>query len=149
MLCLLLQTFVPDAFRMIGIHLLQSAVGGTQARTPKAVIRLAPNKGRTLPLLELLLELPHNRRTRHIVGDVCAAWDRVRPARWLIVMQKQLFALYKVARLLTYPYADRATGASYRGTMTPAIRRKLAMAGECTNNTPTFSAVGAVQAAHL
>ena len=49
---------------------------------------MAVNKGGTLPLLELALELQHNRKTRCIVGDVCAAWDHVRPPRWLMVLRK-------------------------------------------------------------
>ena len=40
-------------------------------------------------------------------------------------------------------------GASYRGTMTQLIRRKLAMARKCTSNAPTISEVATVQAAHL
>ena len=63
--------FVLEAFGMIDIHLLQTAVGGTLARTAKAVIPLPHNKGRTLPLLELALELRHNRKTRRSAGG-CA-----------------------------------------------------------------------------
>ena len=48
--------------------------------------------------------------------------------------------------MLAYPRAERATGASYRGTMTESIRHKLAMAGECTINAPTISAQASVQA---
>ena len=71
------------------------------------------------------------------------------PPRWLIVLQKQLFSMYKVVRVLTYPHTERATGASYRGTMTQSIRRKLALAGECTSNAPTISEVATTQAGHL
>ena len=65
------------------------------------MIRLAVNKGRTLPLLELALELRHNRKTRRTVVDVCAVWDRVRPPSWLTVLQKQLFSLYNIVWVLT------------------------------------------------
>ena len=112
-------------------------------------MRLALNKGRTLPLLELALELRHNRKTKCTVMDVRAVSDRVRPPRWLIVLQKQLLSPYNVVRVITYPHAERATGASYRGTMTQSIRRKLAMAGECTSKAPTISEVTTAQAAHL
>ena len=134
---------------MLDVHLLQTAVGGTRCQTPKAVIRVALNKGRTLPLLQLALELRHNRKTRRTVGHVRAAWGSSRPPRWLLVLQKQVFSLYNIVRVLTYPRAERATGASYRGTMTQSIRRKLAMAGECTINAPTISAQASVQAAYL
>ena len=91
---------------MIDIQLLQTAMAGTWARTPKAVIRLAVNKGRrTLPLLELVLELRHNRKTRRTVVDVHAAWDRVRPPRWPIVLRKQPFSVYNIVRVLAYPHA--------------------------------------------
>ena len=109
-------------------------------------MRLALNKG---SLLELALELQHNRKTRRIVVDVRAVWDHVRPPKWLIVLQKQPFSLYNVVRVLTYPHVERATGASYWGTMTQSIRRKLAMAGECTSNAPTISEVATAQAVHL
>ena len=112
-------------------------------------MRLAPNKGRTLPLLELALELRHNRKTRRTMLDVRTVWDRVRPPRWLIVLQKHLFSLYNVVRVLTYPHTERATGVSYRGTATGSIRRKLAMAVECTSNAPTISEVATAQAGHL
>ena len=134
---------------MIDIQLLQTAVAGTRARTPKALIPLAVNKGKTLPLLELALEVQHNRKTTRSVGDVRAAWDRVRPPRWPIVLQKQLFSLYDIGRVLTYPHVERATRASHRGTITQAIRRKLAMAEECTSNAPALSEVATIQAAHL
>ena len=134
---------------MIDIHLVQTSVGGTRARTPKAVILLALNKGKCLPLSELALELRHNRMTRHIVGDVCAPLDCVHQRRWMIVLQKQLFSLCNVVRILTSPHAKRATAASYRGTMTQAMRLKVAMIGECTTNTPTISNVATVQAANL
>ena len=112
-------------------------------------MRLALNKGRTLPLLELALELRKNRKTRRTLVDVRAVWDHVRPPRWLIVLHKQLFSLYNVVRVLTYPHAERATGASYRGTMPQSISRKLAMAGECTSNAPTILEVATAQAGHL
>ena len=106
-------------------------------------MRLALNKGKTLPLLELALELRHNRKTRRTVVDVRAVWDHVCPPRWLIILQKQLFSLYNVVRVVTYQHTKRATGVSYRGTMTQSIRRKLAMARECMSNTPTISEVAA------
>ena len=132
---------------MIDVRFLQTAAGGTRARTPKAVIRVALNKGRTLPLLQLALR--HNRNTRRNVGHVRAVWGSSRPPRWLLVLQKQVFSLYNIVRVLTYPCAERATGASYGGTMTQSIRRKLAMAGECTINAPTISAQACVQASCL
>ena len=89
---------------MVDIHVLQTAVGGTWARTPKVVMRLALKKGRALPQLELELELRHNTKPRHTVLDVRVVWDRVRPPRWLIVLQKQLFSPYNVVRVLTYPH---------------------------------------------
>ena len=52
-------------------------------------------------------------------------------------------------RVLTYPRAERANGASYRGTMTQSIRRRLAMAGGCTINAPTISAQASVQPSYL
>ena len=134
---------------MIDVRFLQTAVGGTRVRTPKAVIRVALNKGRTLPLLHLALDLRHNRKTRRNVGHVRAACGSSRPPRWLLVLQKQVFSLYNIVRLLTYPRAERATGASYRGTMTQSIRRKLAMAGECTINATTISAHASIQASCL
>ena len=134
---------------MIDVRFLQTAVGGTRIRTPKALIRVALNKGRTLPLLQLALDLRHNRKTRRNVGHVRAAFSSSRVPRWLLVLQKQVFSLYNIVRVLTYPRAERATGASYRGTMTQSIRRKLAMAGECTINAPTISAQASVQASHL
>ena len=42
---MLLRIFVPDAFKMIDILLLQTAGGGTRPKTPKALNRLALNKG--------------------------------------------------------------------------------------------------------
>ena len=96
------------------------------------MIRVALNKGRTLPLLQLALDLRHNRKTRRNVGHVRAAWGSCRPRGWLLVPQKQVFSLYNIVRVLTYLRAERAAGASYRGTMTQSIRCKLAMAGECT-----------------
>ena len=78
-----------------------------------------------------------------------AAWGSSRPPRWLLVLQKQVFSLYNIVRVLKYPRAERATGASHRGTMTPSIRRKLAMAGDCTINAPTVSAQACVQASCL
>ena len=134
---------------MIDVRFLQTTVGGTRVRTPKAVIRVALNKGRTLPLLQLALDLRHNRKTRRNVGHVRAAWGSTRPPRWLLVLQKQVFSLYNIVRVLTYPRAKRAAGASYRGTMTQSIRRKLATAGECTVNAPTISAQASVQASCL
>ena len=134
---------------MIDLRFLQTAMGGTRVRTPKAVIRVALNKGRTLPLLQLALDLRHNRKTRRNVGHVRAAWGFSRPPRWLLVLQKQFFSLYNIVRVLTYPRAERATGASYRGTMTQSIRRKLAMARECTITAPTISAQACVQASCL
>ena len=124
-------------------------MGGTRVRTPKAVIPVALNKGRTLPLLQLALDLRHNRKTRRNVGHVRAAWGSSCPPRWLLVLQKQVFSLYIIVRVLTYPRAKRATRASYRGTMTQFIRRKLAMAGECTINAPSISAQASVQASYL
>ena len=134
---------------MIDVRFLQTAVGGTRVRTPKALIRVALNKGRTLPLLQLALELRHNRKTRRNVGHVRAAFSSSRVPRWLLVLQKQVFSLYNIVRVLTYPRAERATRAPYRGTMTQSIRRKLAMARECTINAPTISAQASVQASHL
>ena len=131
------------------MRFLQTAVGGTRVRTPKALIRVALNKGRTLPLLQLALDLRHNRKSRRNVGNVRAAFGSSRPPRWLMVLQKQVFSLYMIVRVLTYPRAERATGASYCGTMTRSIRRKPAMAGECTINAPTISAQASVQASHL
>ena len=58
---------------MIDVRFLQTAVGGTHVRTPKAVIGLALNKGRTLPLLQLALDLCHDRKTRRNVGHLRAA----------------------------------------------------------------------------
>ena len=103
---------------MIDVRFLQTAVGGTRVRTPKALIRVALNKGRTLPLLQRALDLRHNRKTRRNVGHVRAAFSSSRVPRWLLVLQKQVFSLYNIVRVLTYPRAERATGASYRGTMT-------------------------------
>ena len=134
---------------MIDVRFLQTAVGGPRVRTPKALIRVALNKGRTLPLLQLALDLRHNRKTRRNIGHVRAAFSSSRVSRWLLVLQKQVFSLYNTVRVLTYPRAEKATGASYRGTMTQSIRRKLAMAGECTINAPTISARASVQASHL
>ena len=134
---------------MIDVRFLQTTVGVTRVRTPKALIRVALNKGRTRPLLQLELDLRHNKKTRRNVGHVRAAFGSSRPPRWLLVLQKQVFSLYNIVRVLTYPRAERANGASYRGTMTQSIRRKLAMAGECTINAPTISAQVCVQASHL
>ena len=134
---------------MIDVRFLQTAVGGTRIRTPKALIRVALNKGRTLPLLQLAPDLRRNRKTIHNVGHVWAGFSSSRVPRWLLVLQKQVFSLYNIVRVLTYPHAERATGASYRGTMTQSIRRKLAMAGECTINAPTISAQASVQASQL
>ena len=55
---------------MIDVRFLQTAAGGTRVRTPKALIRVALNKGRTVPLLQLALYLRHNRKTRRNVGHV-------------------------------------------------------------------------------
>ena len=133
---------------MIDVRFLQTAVGGTRVRTPKALIRVALNKGRTLPLLQLALYLRHNRKTRRNVGHVRAAFGSTKmvvgPAE-----ASMYNSLYNIVRVLTYPRAERATGASYRGTMTQSIRRKLATAGECTINAPTISAQASVQASHL
>ena len=134
---------------MIDVRFLQTAVGGTRVRTRKALIWVALNKGRTLPLLQQALDLRHNRKARRNVGHVRAAFISSRVPRWLLVVQKQVFSLYHIVRVLTYPRAERATGASYRGTMTQSIRRKLAMAGECTISAPTISAQAIVQASHL
>ena len=134
---------------MIDVRFLQTAVGGTRVCTRKAVIRVALNKGRTLPLLQLAVDLRHNRQTRHNGVHVRAVWDSSHPPRWLLVLQKRVFSLYNIVRLLTYPRAERATGASYRRTITQSIRCKLAMAGECTINGPTISAQACVQASHL
>ena len=82
-------------------------------------------KGRTLPLLQVALDLRHNRKTTRNVGHVRAAWGSSCPPRWLLVLQKQVFSLYNIVRVLTYPRVERGTGASYRGTMTQSIRRKL------------------------
>ena len=112
-------------------------------------MRVALNKGRTLPLLQLALDFRHNRKTRRNVGHVRAAFSSRRVPRWLLVLQKQVFSLYNIVRVPTYPRAERATGASYRGTMTQSIRRKLAMEEECTINAPTISAQASVQAPHL
>ena len=100
-------------------------------------------------MLQLALDLHHNGKTRRNVGHVRAAFSSSRVPRWLLVLQKQVFSLYNIVRVLTYPRAERATGASYRGTMTQSIRRKLAMAGECTINAPTISSQASVQASHL
>ena len=81
--------------------------------------------------------------------DLHATGDCVRPPRWLILLWKQLFSLHNIVRVRTYPQVERATGASYRGTMTPVIRRKLAMVGECSSNAPTILEVAIAQAAHL
>ena len=134
---------------MINVCFLQTAVGGTRVRTLKAVIWVALNKGRTLPLLQLALDLRHNRKSRRNVGHVRVAWGSSRPPRWLLVLQKQVFSLYNIVRVLTHARAERATGASYRGTMTQSIRGKLAMAGECTINAPAISAQACVQPSHL
>ena len=134
---------------MIHVRFLQTAVGGTRVRTSKALIRVALNKGRTLPLLELALDLCHNRKTRRNVGHVRPAFNSSRVPRWLLVLHKQVFSLYNIVRVLTYPHAERATGASYRGTMPQSFRRKLAMAGECTINAPAISAQASDQASHL
>ena len=72
------------------------------------------------------------------MGYVRALWNRVRPPRQLIVSQKHLLSPYSVVWALTYPHAARATGASYRGTMTPAIGRKMAIARESHNISPTI-----------
>ena len=80
-------------------------------------MRVALNIERTLPLLPLAVDLRHNTKTRRNVGHVWGAWGSGRPPRWLSV-QKQVFSLYIIVRVLTYPRADRATGASYRRTMT-------------------------------
>ena len=92
--------------------------GVTRVRTPKAVTGVALNKGRTLLLLQLVLDLRHNRKTRRDVGHLRAAWASSRQPRWLLVLPKQVFSLYDIVRVPTYPRAERATGASYRGTMT-------------------------------
>ena len=134
---------------MIDVRFLQTAEGGTRVRTPKAVIWVALNEGRTLPLLQLALDLGHNRKTRRNVGHVRAAWGSSRPPRWLLVMQKQVFPLYNIVQVLTYPHAERATGAPYRGTMTQSIRRKPAMAEECSINAPAISAHAIVQTSYL
>ena len=131
------------------MRFLQTAAGGTRVRTPKGLIRVALNIGRTLPLLQVALDLRHNRKTRRNVGHVRAAFSSIRVPRRLLVLQKQVFSLFNIVRVLTYPRAERVTGASYRGTMTQSIRRKLAMAGECTINAPTISAQASVQASHL
>ena len=131
---------------MIDVRFLQTAMGGTRVRTPKAVIRAALNKGRTLPLLQLALDLRHNGKTTHNVGHVRAAWGSSRPPRWLLVLQKQIFSLYHIVGVQTCPRAERA---SYHGTMTQSICRKLAMAGECTINALTISAQASVQASCL
>ena len=131
------------------VRFLQTAVGGTRFHTPKAVIRVALNKGRTLPLLQLAQDLRHNRKTSRNVGHVRAAFSSSRPPRWLLVPRKQVFSLYNIVRVLTYPRAERATGASYRGTMTHSSRRNLAMAGDCTIHAPTISAEACVQASCL
>ena len=129
---------------MIDVRFLQTAVGGTRVRILKALVRVALNKGRTLPRLQLALDLRHNRKTRRNVGHVRAAFSSSRVPRWLLVLQKQVFSLYNIVRVLTYPRAERATGASCRGTLTQSIRRKLAMAGECAINGPTISAQASV-----
>ena len=121
---------------MIDLRFLQTAVGSTRVRTQKAVIGVELNKGRTFPLLQLALDLRHNRKTRRNVGHVLAAFRSTRRQRWLLVLQKQVFSLYNSVQVLTYPRAKRATGASYGATMTQCIRCKLAMAGECTINAP-------------
>ena len=108
---------------------------------------MALNKGRTLPLLQLALDLRHNRKTSRNVGHVRAAFSSTRVTRWMLLLQ--VFSLYNIVRVLTYSRSERATGASYRGTMTQSIRRKLAMAGDCTINAPTISAQAGVQASHL
>ena len=79
---------------MIDVRFLQTAVGGTRVCTPKALIRVALNKGRTLPLLQLALDLRHNRKTRRNVGHVRAAFSSSRVLTWLLVLQKQVFSLY-------------------------------------------------------
>ena len=134
---------------MIDVRFLQTAVGGTHVPTPKALIRVALNKGRTLPLLQLALDLRHNRKTKRNVGHVRAAFSSSRVPRWLLVLQKQVFSLYNIMRMVTIRLPERAIGASYRGTMTQSIRFKLAMAGSCTINAPTISAQASVQASHL
>ena len=134
---------------MIGVRFLQTGVGGTRVCTPKALIRVALNKRRTLPLLQLAMDLRHNRKTRRNVGHVRAVFSSSRVPRWLLVLQKQVFSLYNIVRVLTYPRAERATGDSYRGAMTQCIRRKLAMAGECTTNAPTISAQASVQVSYV
>ena len=125
---------------MIDVRFLQTAVGGTRVRTPKAVVRVALNKGRHSRCCSWHWVLCHNRKSRRHVWHVRAASGSSRPRRWLLVLHK---------RVLTYPRVERATGASYRGTMTRSIRRKLATAGECTINAPTISAQACVQASHL
>ena len=77
-------------------------------------MRLPLNKRKTLPLLELPLELPHNRKTRRGVWDVPGVSDRVRPPKWLIVLPKQSFSLFNVVRVLTYPRPKRAKGLQIR-----------------------------------
>ena len=57
------------------------------------MMRLALNKGRSLPLSNLALALQKNKRTRRTLVDVRAVWDHVRPPRWLIVLQKQFFSV--------------------------------------------------------
>ena len=70
----LLGVLLPMWLRdMIDVRFLQTDVGGTRICTPKAVIRVALNKGRTLPLLQLAPDLHHNRKTRRNVGRVRAA----------------------------------------------------------------------------
>ena len=100
-------------------------------------------------MLELALELRHKGKTRRTVVHVPAFWHHVCPPRWLIVLQKQLFSLYNVVRVLTYPHTQRATGASYQGTMTQSIIRKLAMAGECTQNASTIPEVATTHVVHV
>ena len=58
---------------MIDVRFLQTAVGGTRVRTPKGVTQVALNKGTTPPLLQLALDLRHNRKTTRNVTHVRAA----------------------------------------------------------------------------
>ena len=85
------------------LRFFQTAVGVTRVRTPKALIRVALNKGRTLPLLHLALDLRHNRKTRCNVGHVRGAFSSSCVPRWLLVLQKQVFSLYNIVRVLHIP----------------------------------------------
>ena len=73
---------------MIDVPFLKTAVGGTRVPPLKAVIPVALNKGRTLPLLQMALDLRHNRKTRRNVGHVRAAWGSIRPPRRLSCRSK-------------------------------------------------------------